>query len=260
MNKKNTIWDANQYLKFENKRLRPALELLDRIPLEYPKKILDLGCGTGNVTKIISEKWQDAEVIGLDSSEQMLEKAKNLSQKVTWQLQDINSWNPNENYNLIYSNATLHWIKNHEDIFNRLISRINENGFLAIQMPKNQMKPSHSLMKDVLVDLNLSSEEFRNTLWQKAVEEPSFYYDLLAQKVKMIDIWTTTYHQIMEGENPIYDWVKSTGLRPILNNLDKEEKEIFIPEYQKRLRIAYPKQKDGKTIFPLTRLFIVAQV
>ncbi|KAA3601526.1 MAG: methyltransferase domain-containing protein [Calditrichaeota bacterium] len=260
MNKKNTTWDANQYLKFENKRLRPALELLDRIPLKSPKKILDLGCGTGNVTKIISERWQSSKVIGLDSSQQMLEKAQKFSSEITWQLQDINSWNPDETFDLIYSNATLHWVKNHTEIFSRLLSKINKNGFLAIQMPLNQKAPSHALMSKVLTELNFCSEEFRENLWAKAVEEPSFYYDLLAPKVKMIDIWTTTYYQIMEGENPIYEWVKSTGLRPVLKNLTEMEKEIFIPEYQKRLRIAYPKQKDRKTIFPFTRLFIVAQV
>lgn len=260
MNKKNTIWDANQYLKFEDKRLRPALELLDRIRLESPKKILDLGCGTGNVTKIISEKWENSEVIGLDSSEQMLDKAKKLSQKINWQLQDINFWNPNETFDLIYSNATLHWVKNHTKIFQHLVSKINRNGILAVQMPLNQKAPSHALMNKVLTDLDFCSSEFRESLWSNAVEEPSFYYDLLAPKVKMIDIWTTTYYQIMEGENPIYDWVKSTGLRPVLKNLSEDEKEIFIPEFQKNLKIAYPKQSDGKTIFPFTRLFIVAQV
>jgi trans-aconitate 2-methyltransferase len=260
-----TSWNPEQYQKFQDFRLRPAIELLDRIPLESPRVIYDLGCGTGNVTRIIADRWSSAKVYGLDSSMEMLGKAQTEHGGIHWIKTDINTWIPDETPDLIYSNATLHWVEGHHDFFPRLARYVRRGGCLAFQMPLSWDAVSHRLMREILADCDgagrsLGTQEFRQAVTRKRVKDPEFYYDLLAGCVSSIDIWATEYLHKLEGEDPVLEWVKGTSLRPVLKGLPENELEIFLAEYRRRLGDAYPQMPDGRTLYPFKRLFIVANV
>lgn len=258
-------WDPSQYLKFEDHRLRPALELLDRVPLQAPKVIYDIGCGAGQITHLMAERWPEAKVYGLDNSPEMLAKASAQPSRIEWIEADINSWSPDDKPDLIYSNATLQWVTEHQTLFPRLASLLQSDGCLAVQMPLSWGMPSHRLMRETLVDggvggTMLGSEELRQSVGRKWVEDAADYYDLLEDVCRSVDIWETEYLQILSGEDPVLEWVQGTGLRPILNGLQDEERTQFLAEYRQRLRVAYPLRANEHTLYPFRRLFIVATV
>jgi trans-aconitate 2-methyltransferase len=260
-----TRWDANQYLSFADHRLRPALELLARVPLASPALVYDLGCGTGNVTRLIAERWPLAQVCGLDSSKDMLAKAAAEPARVRWIEADIRNWQPDAPADLIYSNATLHWVEDHRALFPRLLAALRPGGCLAVQMPLSWDSPSHRILRETLADggpngTALGRETLRKAAARDWVEAAPVYYELLAPRAGQIDIWETEYLQVLEGEDAILEWVKGTTLRPILSELDENDRAHFLAEYARRLRIAYPIGKDGKTLYPFRRLFIVATV
>lgn len=258
-----TRWDPNQYLKFADHRLRPALELLNRVPLESPQVIYDLGCGTGQITRLLAEQWPAAKVYGLDNSPEMLAKAGAEPSPVQWIEADIQTWTPDEAPDLIYSNATLQWVDGHHELFPHLLRFLQPSGVLAVQMPLSWGAPSHRLMRTTLADGGadgsaLGTEELRQGVARKWVEEAALYYDLLEQDSNNVDIWETEYLQILTGDDPVLEWVKGTGLRPILNALGDQERARYLTEYARRLRIAYPARANGQTLYPFRRLFIVA--
>jgi trans-aconitate 2-methyltransferase len=260
-----TRWDPGLYLKFSDHRLRPALELLDRVPLESPAVVYDLGCGTGQVTRLIAERWPSASVHGLDSSREMLDKAAAGSGPIRWIEADLRTWRPDEPSDLLYSNATLQWLDGHRELFPRLVSCLKAGGCLAVQMPLSWDAPSHRLMREVLTDggpggNTLGTAELRQAVARKWVDDADMYYDLLVGCTRTLDIWETEYLQILEGADPVLEWVKATGLRPILNGLDDRERGLFLAEYSRRLRAVYPTRADGRTLYPFRRLFIVATV
>jgi trans-aconitate 2-methyltransferase len=258
-----TRWDPGQYGKFSDHRLRPALELLDRVPLPSPGVIYDLGCGSGQVTRIMAERWPSATVYGLDNSQEMLQQASADPGTVRWIQGDIRGWAPEEPPDLLYSNATLQWLDDHPALFPRLIGLLSPGGCLALQMPLSWGAPSHRLMRETLANGGpdgsaLGTEELRRAVSRNWVEDAEFYYDLLAARTRGIDIWETEYLQSLEGDNPVLEWVKGTGLRPILNSLGDVERAVYLAEYARRLRLAYPARPDGRTLYPFRRLFIVA--
>ncbi len=263
-----TCWDPDQYLRFTDHRLRPALELLGRIPLESPGVVYDLGCGSGNVTRLLAERWPSAAVYGLDNSKEMLEQAmEHVAEPggIHWLEADIRAWSPAEPADLIFSNATLHWVEDHAALFSRLAGYLKPGGWLAVQMPLSWSLPSHRLMRETLANGGPGGEALgTEELWQAVardwVETAETYYDLLAEHSRSLDIWETEYVQILEGRDPVLEWVKGTGLRPILNGLAGEELEVFLAEYKRRLLAAYPVKAGGRTLYPFRRLFIVAGV
>lgn len=258
-----TRWDPTQYLKFADHRLRPALELLDRIPLQSPQVIYDIGCGTGQITRLIAAQWPAAKVYGLDNSPEMLAKAGAEPSAIQWIEADIHSWTPADAPDLIYSNATLQWVDGHRELFPRLASFLKAGGALAVQMPLSWGAPSHRLMRETLANGGadgsaLGTEELRQGVARKWVEDADVYYDLLEEFSSSLDIWETEYLQILTGDDPVLEWVKGTGLRPILNGLDDAEREQFLSEYRQRLHTAYPLRANGQTLYPFRRLFMVA--
>jgi trans-aconitate 2-methyltransferase len=258
-----THWDPAQYHKFADHRLRPALELLGRVPLASPTLVYDLGCGSGEVTRLLAQRWPAATVVGVDNSPQMLEQAAAEPGRIRWMESDIRTWSPEEPPDLIYSNATLHWVEGHGDLFPRLIGHVQPGGCLAVQMPLSWGAPSHRLMRETLVDGGphgeaLGTETLRHAVARQWVEAAGVYYDLLVGRTRSLDIWETEYLQVLEGNDPVLEWVKGTGLRPILNGLDDGEREMFLAEYARRLREAYPARADGRTLYPFRRLFLVA--
>lgn len=251
-------WNPQQYLTFEDHRLRPALDLLGGIPLEVPKTVVDLGCGTGNVTRIIQERWPSAKVVGLDSSTEMLGKAREADSKIQWQQKAIDDWQPKQKLDVIYSNASLHWLGGHETLFPRLMSYLRLGGYLAVQMPGNFSAPTHTLVY----------ETARSGPWKERLEplikpppvmDPTDYYRILVPYSEQLDIWETTYIQALEGENPVAEWTKGTWLKPFLDALEEPEKAQFEAQYRRRILQAYPPGLNGKTLLPFRRIFVVAK-
>jgi trans-aconitate 2-methyltransferase len=260
-----TRWDPNQYLKFADHRLRPSLDLLERVSISDPRVIYDIGCGAGEQARMIADRWPDATVYGVDSSKEMLDKAATEPSRVQWVEADVRSWQPTETPDLIYSNAALQWVDGHQELFPRLVGLLAPGGCLAVQMPLSWGMPSHRMMRQALVDGGaggsaLGTEELRQRVGRKWVDDADEYYDLLVGQTATIDIWETEYLQILDGPDPVLEWVKGSGLRPILNELSAAERATYLDEYARRLRAAYPQRANGRTLYPFRRLFIVATV
>ena len=253
-----THWDPDLYLRFADHRLRPALELLSRVPLATPNVVYDLGCGAGEMARLMAERWPGATVFGLDSSREMLAKAADTEGRVRWVEAETQSWMPPEPPDLLFSNAALHWVDRHEELFPRLLGFLRPGGWLAVQMPLSHALPSHRLMQETLADLGLGSAALERSLARSWILSAAAYYDLLAPRAARVEIWETEYLQILEGDDPVLEWVKGTGLRPVLSSLPDSEREIFLAEYSRRLRDAYPQKPSGKTLYPFRRLFLVA--
>lgn len=249
-------WDPDVYMKFANERTRPAKELLARIPIASPHRVIDLGCGPGNSTAMLVARWPHAEIEGLEPSPEMLARAKASGARAIWTLGNVEGWSPAAPYNVVFSNATLHWIADHRALLPRLIGHVADGGALAFQVPRNFDAPSHVLMREVAT-AGPWAKKLANAR-QVNVLSPDAYFDILAPLTRSLDIWETTYLHVLEGEDPVLTWVSGTGLRPFVQPLETEEREQFIAEYRKRLREAYPRRADGKTLLPFQRLFVVA--
>lgn len=250
-------WDPQQYTRFAGHRLRPALDLIARIPLDHPRSVVDLGCGTGNVTRILRSRWVEAGITGVDGSPQMLAEARKVQDGIVWEQCELGAWNPATKFDLVFSNAALHWLDDHAALFARICARIADGGVLAVQMPRNFGAPSHTLMHELA-----SSPPWGDTLAPllrpQPVLAPEAYYDLLVSRARALDVWETEYLQILEGENPVAEWTKGTWLAPLLAALAPDARSAFEAEYRRRVARAYPPRADGKTLFPFRRLFIVA--
>ncbi len=253
----NSRWDPAQYGKFAPARLRPVEDLLARIGLDAPATIYDLGCGDGRVTRLIAGRWPGAGITGVDSSPEMLEAARKLLPGVDWVQADLAAWSAEAPANLVFANASLQWLDDHEALFPRLAAMVATGGVLAIQMPRNFDAPSHNCMR----------EAARAGPWKAKLEgkdrgspvaEASAYYAMLAPHAAHIDIWETDYGHALEGDDPVVEWTMGTGLRPYLAPLDEAEREAFLADYRRRIAAAYPRRDDGVTLFPFRRLFIVA--
>lgn len=251
-------WDPAQYLKFADHRLRPAIDLLGRIDVAKPGEVYDLGAGAGNVTRLLRARWPEARITGVDGSPEMLARAAATAPDIAWQHADLAAWRPARPADVIYSNAALHWLADHARLFPALLSALAPAGVLAVQMPRNFLAPSHSAI----------AEAARSGPWRARLEpllrpvpvaDPGVYYDVLASRAAALDIWETEYLQILEGEDPVKEWVKGTWLKPLLDALAEPERGRFEADYAARVACAYPRRPDGRTLFPFRRLFIVAR-
>ncbi|HEY1838256.1 MAG TPA: trans-aconitate 2-methyltransferase [Rhizomicrobium sp.] len=250
-------WDPNTYMKFGAERTRPAAELLARVPVEAPARVIDLGCGPGNSTELLAQRWPDADVTGLDSSPEMIAQAKASGVKAKFALGDVATWSPDKPFDVVYSNATLQWIGDHKHLLPRLIAAVATDGVFAFQVPCNFGEPSHTLLYE-LAENGPWAQTLTNRRDRAAVLKPDAYFDILEPLAKSLDIWETTYTQVLSGEDAVFTWMSGTGLRPFSNALEGEERETFLAEYKRRLARAYPVRASGNTLYPFQRLFCVA--
>jgi trans-aconitate 2-methyltransferase len=250
-------WDPAKYLEFAGPRLRPAIDLLARVPLAAPAAVYDLGCGAGNVTKLLVERWPGAAVTGVDGSPAMLATARAAAPAVTWQQADLGAWRPPRPADLLYSNAALHWLDGHERLFPRLMADLASGGVLAVQMPRNHGAPSHTEMVAAAA-AGPWRERLAPHLRTRPVAEPSVYHDILAPHAARLDIWETEYLHVLEGENPVVEWTRGSALKPLLDALEEPHRSAFLAEYAMRIARAYPPRPSGRTLFPFRRLFFVA--
>ena len=252
-------WDPAQYLRFANERLRPALDLLAQVPLDAPGHVVDLGCGAGNVTAILKQRFPGAAVLGVDGSASMLEKARATAPDCTFALADIPSWQPSVPPDLIYSNAALQWVGEHATLFPRLMSSLAPDGILAVQMPAMHNEPLRRKQEEVAA-AGPWAERFRD---MEGVARPigtaDFYWDLLRPIAASLDIWETTYLHILSGEDAVMQWASGSSLRPFLDRLPEDQQEPFRRAYADALRPHYPRRPDGTTLLPFRRLFMIAR-
>jgi trans-aconitate 2-methyltransferase len=254
-------WRPDQYLLFEEKRTRPCRDLAGRIRVDRVRIAIDLGCGTGTSTMVLAERWPDASIAGLDSSSSMLERARSDSPQREWLQGDIAEWANADlgTYDLIFSNAAMHWVDDHAAVYPRLLARVAPGGALAIQVPYNLDSPAHVVMREVATSPNWRAKFPAGGVRQWFVHEAGFYYDLFAASASMIDIWETTYMQVMANAAAIAEWYKGTGMRPFLDALASEaDRAAFIAAYVEGIRSAYEIRADGRVLFPFRRLFLIA--
>jgi len=250
-------WNPETYLAFADHRERPIAELINRIPAIDVSNAVDLGCGTGNSTAALAARFPGAKLLGVDNSPEMLAKARGSLPGAEWCEADIGTWQPPHWFDLIASNAALQWVDGHDALFARLIGALNPGGALAIQMPRNFTAPSHTLLHETVEDGPWAAKTLP-LLRRNPVVEPETYYDRLAPHMSHVDIWETTYAQVLEGDDAVYRWTSGTALTPFLAVLEDEECDAFCEAYKTRLNKAYPHAANGKTLFSFTRLFMVA--
>ncbi|NEB75146.1 trans-aconitate 2-methyltransferase [Streptomyces sp. SID14478] len=260
-------WDPQQYLRHADHRGRPYRDLLARVPAlpHQAPRIADLGCGPGNVTTLLAERWPDATITGYDNSPEMLERAAEHAGptagggRIDFAPADMTRWTPTETYDLIASNATLQWVPGHADAFPRWLDALAPGGTLAFQVPGNFAAPSHALMRELAASARWKDRLDGVLRRPSPVLEPAAYLERLADLGCTVDAWETTYLHLLQGADPVLDWVKGTGLRPVLTALadDPQERDAFVTAYRDLLREAYPATAHG-TVLPFRRLFVVA--
>lgn len=249
-------WDAGQYLQFADERTRPCRDLAARVALS-PRRVVDLGCGPGNSTAVLMERWPEAEITGVDSSAAMIETAREAHPARTWLTGDIAEWTSDPPCDLVFSNAALQWVPDHGSLFPRLTKQVAPGGALAVQVPANFHAAAHTLMRELAYS-KVWSGHFPERVREWFVHEPAFYYDAVAPLAQRVDVWTTEYVHVMDSARAIVEWYKGTGLRPFLDVLSAADRERFLSEYGALLAEAYPKRADGRVLFPFLRLFVIA--
>ncbi len=253
------MWDPYQYARFSAQRSRPFFDLFSQVQACTPDTVVDLGCGSGELTRFFARRWPKAQVLGIDSSPQMLEIARNytIPGRLEFVQHDLTTWEPVQPVDLVFSNAVLHWLPRHEELIPRLARMVSPKGTLALQIPYNQDAPSHRLVREVA-----AAPEWKPTLGDVAershVRPATWYVRTLIEQGFHVDAWETVYYQILHGERPVLEWLKGTTLRPVLKQLGSEDAQNrFLEQLGQKLDEAYPRESFG-TLFPFRRILLVA--
>ncbi|HLY20029.1 MAG TPA: methyltransferase domain-containing protein [Bryobacteraceae bacterium] len=255
-------WNPNQYLKFAEERTQPCRDLAARIQVSDPRRVIDLGCGPGNSTAVLRERWPDAEFTGLDSSAEMIARARHECPAHRWIAGDISAWAAAAGdglFDVVFSNAALQWVEDHARVYPRLLEHVAPGGALAIQIPGNIDALPHRLMREVAASPDWSARFAHGKVREWHHHEMEFYYDALAARASRLDIWATEYLHILPDARSIVEWYRGTGLRPFLEALESEaDRERFAADYLERLRPHFQQRPAGGILFPFRRLFLIA--
>jgi trans-aconitate 2-methyltransferase len=251
-------WSARQYLKFEDERTRPARDLLAQVPLQRPRLIVDLGCGPGNSTELLAARYPQSEIVGIDSSPDMLRKARERLPRCTFVEADIATWTPDPRADLLFANASFQWIPDHPQVLRRLLQALSAGGVLAVQMPDNTNEPSHALQREAAAEGPWADDPDVQAAARGDLPPPQAYYDLLKPVCAQIDIWHCIYNHVMATPRAIVEWFKGSALQPYLSPLDAAMRERFLAAYEEKITAAYKPRIDGKVLLRFPRLFIVA--
>ena len=250
-------WSAAQYLKFEDERSRPARDLLAQVPFDTIDSAIDLGCGPGNSTELIVERFPDALVSGIDSDDDMLRAARARLPSVGFERADLGTWTPDEPVDLLFANAVFQWVPDHLAVMQSLFGCLRSGGYLAAQMPDNLDAPTHVLMEEVAISGPWASKFKDGRAKRSPLPSPRDYMAAFSKLGGKVNIWHTVYYHRLANASAIVDWVKGTGLRPWLDVLEPGEHDDYLDRYLARIAEAYPAFSDGSVILPFNRLFMV---
>ena len=251
-------WDPDLYLAYADERGRPFLDMLGRVAAAEPRRVADLGCGPGNLTALLAQRWEAAQVTGVDSSVEMVERARAGGfGGVHFEVGDLRTWRPAEPVDVLLANAAFQWVPGHLDLLPRLVEAVTPGGWCAFQVPGNHREPSHVLLHELADDPRFAA--YTEGVARPHAHDPMVYADALLDLGLTVDAWETTYLHVLTGADPVFTWVSGTGARPTLEALPDALREEFTAEYQALLREAYPPGRHG-TVLPFRRVFAVAQV
>ena len=254
------MWDPGAYLRFGTERARPFFDLVSQVRAEAPGFVADLGCGPGNLTAALAARWPGARVLGVDSSPEMIEgpPQAEAGDRLTFELADLRTWQPDQPIDVITCNAVLQWIPGHQELLTSWVHWLAPGGWLAFQLPGNFDQPSHTILRELA-----SAPRWRPLLdgvqLNRQAGEPGDYLALLAGAGCAVDAWETTYLHVLHGEDAVVDWYQGSGLRPVLAALPPAPAGEFLAEYRERIATAYPPAPYG-TVLPFRRVFVVARV
>ncbi|MEV8635980.1 trans-aconitate 2-methyltransferase [Streptosporangium sp. NPDC051023] len=249
------MWDPAIYGRYADERSRPFFDLVARVDAERPRRVVDAGCGTGDLTAELARRWPRAEVHGFDSSPAMIAGAP-AGGRLTFSVEDVARWCPRSPVDVIVSNAVLQWVPEHREVLRRWAGTLATDGWLAFQVPGNFGAPSHALVRELC--RTKWRDRLADLVREAPVGDPAEYHDLLAGAGCQVDAWETTYLHVLTGEDTVLRWVSGTSLRPMLDRLTPEEAEDFLCDCAALLDEAYPRGPHG-TLFPFRRIFVVAQ-
>jgi trans-aconitate 2-methyltransferase len=252
------MWDAAQYLRFGGERARPFFDLLAQVGAENPRYVADLGCGPGNLTGVLARRWPQAQVVGVDSSSEMIAAARgddDIDKHISFSVGDVRDWVPDTAPDVLICNAVLQWVPNHQDLLIRWADMLAPGGWLAFQLPGNFDQPSHAIVRELAASPKWR-DALRNARLNRQGGDPQEYAALLARPGYEVNAWETSYVHILQGDNPVLEWTRGTTLRPVLSALDPDQADAFLDEYAERLRKVYDHGPFG-TMFPFRRVFTV---
>ncbi len=250
-------WSPAQYVKFEEERTRPVRDLLAGVPNLDVRSAADIGCGPGNSTEALRERYPKAAIIGVDSSPDMIEAARKRLPGVSFELADIVGWG-GSGFDVLLANAVIQWIPDHETLLPALIARLAAGGSLAVQTPDNLDEPSHRLMREVAAG-GPWADKLAGASKARAVRHGAdWYFRRLRAHAPRVEVWRTTYFHPLAGASAVVEWVKGTGLRPFIEPLDPAEREAYLGRYEAAIAQSYPAEADGTVLLPFPRLFFVA--
>jgi trans-aconitate 2-methyltransferase len=259
------MWDPKQYRQFGDERSRPFYELVNRVGASDPLNVVDVGCGPGELTADLCGRWPSANVLGVDSSAEMIAAAEQVlaaaastvGSRLRFEHMDARDWKPAKPVDVIVSNAMLQWIPDHESLLVKWVDYVSDGGWIALQVPANYDEPTHRLIRE-LARTDRWSGQLSEVALTRQSANPADYLDLLADAGCAVDAWETTYLHVLTGEDPVLRWISGTGLRPVITALAPADREEFLTQYGALLRDAYPQASYG-TPFPFRRVFVVAQ-
>ncbi|MFN8189074.1 MAG: trans-aconitate 2-methyltransferase [Nocardioidaceae bacterium] len=250
-------WDPDRYLAFADERARPFLDLLARVGAEAPRTVVDLGCGPGNLTALMSRRWPQADVVGIDSSAEMVARAEP-GPRLEFRVMDLIDWasRRDDAVDVVVSNATLQWVPGHLDLLPALVDRVAPGGWFGFQVPGNFEEPSHTIRRELAAEAPYAAHTAGVAV--PASHDPEVYLERLVGLGMAVDAWETTYLHVLTGDDPVFTWVSGTGARPTLQALPDDLRPPFEEEFRRRLRAAYPARDHG-VVLPFRRVFVVAQ-
>ena len=252
------MWNPDVYLAFADQRGRPYVDLLARVQADAPRRVVDLGCGPGNLTESLARRWPGATIEAWDSSPEMVEAARGRGLEAA--VGDIRDWVPQPGTDVVVSNATLHWVPEHRQLVVRWAQQLAAGSWLAFQVPGNFDAPSHRAVRSLAESARWRKALHDIVFRDDQVDDPVSYAGLLIDAGCTVDAWETTYVHEFTGENPVLEWITGTALRPVRSTLGDDEWAEFRADLVPLLDVAYPQRTDGKTLFPFRRIFVVAQV
>jgi trans-aconitate 2-methyltransferase len=251
-------WSAAQYAKFEDERTRPARDLLAQVPDLPAGPAFDLGCGPGNSTELILQRFPGSPLTGIDSDDDMLSAARTRLPDLRFEKGDLAAWAPPAESALFFANAVFQWLPEHVTLFERLILALAPGGTLAVQMPDNLDESSHLLMEETAEEAAFAPAFAGRPIRRRSLPSPATYVERLTSKEVRVDVWHTVYYHQLANANAIVEWVKGTGLRPYLDALPTTQRAGYLAAYAEKIRKAYPAMKNGRVLLRFPRLFIVA--